>query len=185
MGPMGYSVLGLKLQNKSLEAQSSLGLGRAGGEKKAGRKAAQCSCGNYCVLYSLFLSLREKTAELKVGLGNLRFCEGMASWAPEAELTRDSWAWDLRECPREKGKNRTGEGKQLSQRMVSGEDYPQPNPCGGGPLELHLQHSLVSPGGWEVSFCVPTSQSLARGWASLPHRTVAPSRARSTEETDS
>lgn len=90
MGPMGYSVLGLKLQNKSLEAQSSLGLGRAGGEKKAGRKAAQCSCsycGNYCVLYSLFLSLREKTAELKAGLGNLRFCEGMASWAPEAELT--------------------------------------------------------------------------------------------------
>lgn len=87
--------------------------------------------------------------------------------------------------PSREGEEQDRGSKQLSQHMVSGEDYPQPNPCGGGPLELHLQHSLVSPGGREVSFCVPTSQSLARGWASLPHRKVAPSRARSTEETDS
>lgn len=161
--------MSLKLQNKSLEAQSSLGLGRAGGEKEAGRKAAPCSCssdcGIYCMHYSLFLSLREKTADFKAVLRNLRFCERMAYrlGSPEAELTQRFLGSGFEGLLSREGEGQHREGETAQPGRGHRWRLAGAQPCGGDPLELHLQHTLVSPGGQEVSFCVPTSESLAEG----------------------
>lgn len=83
---------------RAVEAQSSLGLGRTGGEKKGGRKAVLCFCspdfGIYGMLYSLFLSLRGEKWQLQEGLRNLRFF--LTAWHLGQGLWKQSWVRDSR-----------------------------------------------------------------------------------------